>query len=184
MPETPSKEISTVASTSNQKYIDNLMLALRIRNVPGGRIGQIVAEVEAHLAESGEDPVDAFGKPSEYAKAWADDAERSLDWTKRIRYILGVAAAGAGGFLAALGGIRTATGETLWGLHAIFPLLVGVVLTVASAFITPLEHKIVDPRTGREPERLRRMGRRALVILGAVVLLFVGFAVVASIAVE
>lgn len=173
-----------MASTSNQKYIDNLMFALRMRNVPGEKVGQIVAEVEAHLAESGEDPVDAFGKPREYAKAWAADAGHSADRAKRLRFILGVAMAGAGGFLAAIGGIRTVIGDALWGSHPAVGLLVGVILMGGGAFIVPKEHKIVDPRTGREPERLRRMGRRAVITMGAAVLLFVAFAVIVSIAVQ
>jgi hypothetical protein len=44
------------------------VLALRMHDVPGDRIGQVVAEVESHVAESGEDPVDAFGSPPAYAE--------------------------------------------------------------------------------------------------------------------
>lgn len=170
-----------MASKSTRKYIDNLMFALRMRNVPGERIGQIAAEVEAHVAESGEHPVDAFGKPRDYARQWARDAGHPPDWTKRIRFVLGVAASGAGGFLSALGGIRTVTGETLWGLSAVVALLAGLVLLAVSAFTIPKEGKVVDPRTGREPERLRRAGRRAILVVGTAVLLFVAFATVISV---
>jgi drug/metabolite transporter (DMT)-like permease len=38
-----------------------------MRDVPGDRIGQVVAEVEAHVAESREAPVEAFGSAEEYA---------------------------------------------------------------------------------------------------------------------
>jgi hypothetical protein len=48
-------------------YLNRLVLALRMRDVPGERIGQVVAEVEAHVAESGEAPAEAFGSAEEYA---------------------------------------------------------------------------------------------------------------------
>jgi len=48
-------------------YVNRLVLALRMRDVPGERIGQVVAEVEAHIAESREAPVEAFGPAEEYA---------------------------------------------------------------------------------------------------------------------
>lgn len=49
-------------------YVNQLVLALRMRDVPGERIGQVVAEVEAHVAESREAPVDAFGSVEQYAE--------------------------------------------------------------------------------------------------------------------
>lgn len=48
-------------------YLDNLLLQLRLRDVPGDRIGQILAEVETHVADTGLGPVDAFGEAGEYA---------------------------------------------------------------------------------------------------------------------
>jgi hypothetical protein len=67
-------------------YVNRLVLALRARNVPGERIGQVVAEVEAHVAESHETPVEAFGSADEYA----DRVSAALDppATKRHRQAL------------------------------------------------------------------------------------------------
>jgi hypothetical protein len=48
-------------------YIDELVFALRLRDVSRDRIGQVVADVETHVATTGEDPVDAFGTAAEYA---------------------------------------------------------------------------------------------------------------------
>ncbi|MEV4731731.1 hypothetical protein [Saccharopolyspora sp. NPDC049426] len=50
------------------KYTDDLHKALRFHEVSGERVGEVLAEVEAHVAETGEDPVDAFGKPRDYAR--------------------------------------------------------------------------------------------------------------------
>src|SRR3954453_1987335 len=54
--------------TSVQTYNDKLLYALRLRNVPGPRIAEVLAEVDSHVAESGEDPCDAFGEPGLYAE--------------------------------------------------------------------------------------------------------------------
>lgn len=48
-------------------YVDELVFALRMRDVPGERIGQVIAEVEAHVAESHEAPAETFGSADEYA---------------------------------------------------------------------------------------------------------------------
>jgi len=36
--------------------LDNLLIQLRLRDVRGDRIGQILAEVETHVADTGLDP--------------------------------------------------------------------------------------------------------------------------------
>ncbi|MDA3647748.1 hypothetical protein LZ318_36955 [Saccharopolyspora indica] len=53
--------------TLDAKYRDELLLALRMHEISGERVGEVLAEVEAHVRETGEDPVEAFGKPREYA---------------------------------------------------------------------------------------------------------------------
>lgn len=55
------------------RYCDALLTALRMAEVPGPRIGEVLTEVRAHLAESGEDPVEAFGTAEEYAAALAPE---------------------------------------------------------------------------------------------------------------
>lgn len=56
-----------------ESYIDRLVIELRMRDVPGNRIGQIVAEVETHAADSGEDPAEAFGDPATYSEQVATE---------------------------------------------------------------------------------------------------------------
>jgi hypothetical protein len=60
----------------SRTYEDDLVLALRVRNVPRSRIGEVLADVEAHVAASGEDPIEAFGPPDEYAVRVAADAHQ------------------------------------------------------------------------------------------------------------
>ena len=56
-----------------RRYCDALLLALRMAGVPGPRIGEVLAEVRGHLAETGGDPVESFGAPEEYAAALTGD---------------------------------------------------------------------------------------------------------------
>lgn len=67
-------------------YVNRLVVALRMRDVPGERIGQVVAEVEAHVAESREAPVEAFGPAEEYADRVSSALARPE--TKRHRQAL------------------------------------------------------------------------------------------------
>lgn len=58
-------------STPDKRWCDQLVLELRLRDVDGAAIGDALAQVEAHCAESGETPQDAFGDPAAYADALA-----------------------------------------------------------------------------------------------------------------
>ncbi len=56
----------------SDEWRDAFVLRARLRDVPGPRIGEALAEVETHCAESGETPAEAFGDPVRYAQALAD----------------------------------------------------------------------------------------------------------------
>ncbi|GAB3547859.1 fumarate reductase subunit D [Actinopolyspora lacussalsi] len=62
-----------MSTGSSEKYRNELLFALRMREVPGARIGDVLAEVETHVAETGQDPVEAFGTPGEYAARVAEE---------------------------------------------------------------------------------------------------------------
>ncbi|MDR1808584.1 MAG: hypothetical protein LBR33_11855 [Propionibacteriaceae bacterium] len=51
------------------EWASAFLIELRLQEVPGDRIGDALAEVEAHVAESGETAAEAFGDPAEYAKS-------------------------------------------------------------------------------------------------------------------
>lgn len=166
--------------TSTEKYIDNLILALQLRGVPGEKIGQVVAEVEAHVAESGEDPSDAFGKPRDYARTWARNTSHPVHWSEWVRGALGIAACAAGGWLLGIGVIRTFTGEMVLGQHALLAVVIGVVL-LAGGSLAVRKNVVIDPRTGLEPRRVKRAARHGFLIAGTAVLLFVAAAIVISV---
>lgn len=60
-----------------------LLLELRMRDIPGTRIGEIMAEVDSHCADSGEDPRDAFGDPLAYARSF--EVPQSDRWRQIVR---------------------------------------------------------------------------------------------------
>jgi len=55
-------------TTSIDTYRNDLLLALRLRDVPGPRIAEVLAEVESHASDTGEDPRESFGAPRVYAE--------------------------------------------------------------------------------------------------------------------
>ena len=146
-------------TTTSETYVRRLLTALRTHEVPSERIAEVVAEVESHLAETGEDPVVAFGTPRVYAAAVAGDDSRS--W-------LGAVPAALLGGLAGLSVALTALAVVDRDDHVVgVPLPAAVVVTLllvaATAVLAQRQYRpVVDPRTGR-----RRMigGGWALVLL-------------------
>lgn len=53
---------------TQRQWCEDFVLELRLRDVPGPEIGECLAEVEGHCAETGETPEQAFGDPVGYAR--------------------------------------------------------------------------------------------------------------------
>lgn len=49
------------------RWMEDFLLALRLREVSGARIGELMAEVESHCAASGAEVQHTFGSPKDYA---------------------------------------------------------------------------------------------------------------------
>lgn len=62
--------------TLDGKHREELQVALRLHEISGERVGEVLAEVEAHVRETGEDPVEAFGRPHECAARVAEQLDR------------------------------------------------------------------------------------------------------------
>lgn len=67
------------ATRTNDTWMDDFTLALRLRSVRGDAIGDAVAVVREHLADSGETATEAFGAPRSYA------AQLELPTVARLR---------------------------------------------------------------------------------------------------
>jgi len=141
-----------------QDYSDELLLALRMCDVPSPRIAEALAEVHSHVADTGEDPHQAFGAPREYAKDVAAALGRNaptpswrlvLSWSTPA-YGLGT---GLGAWLVLDGLLaRVAGDDGVFGLPPVVPLLLGAtVLTVFCVALFRLEREeapVLDPRSG------------------------------------
>lgn len=58
---------------------DAFLWRARLLDLPGERIGEALAEVDAHCAETGESPLDAFGDAADYATALVRSGARPAD---------------------------------------------------------------------------------------------------------
>lgn len=132
------------------KWRDDLILRLRMKDVPGETIGDILFEADAHLRETGERPEDAFGSPKAYATERAMIVpERHRSTGNRMRLVLIALVGGFTGFLAASSAWSLGSGSDLYlGIPAWLGL--AVAFAVAALFIPRLPVDLIrDPRTGR-----------------------------------
>ncbi len=75
------------------EWRDRLLLELRDCEVPGATIGEVLAEVDAHCAATGETPQESFGDPATYAEpvATAVGARPTPDSVVALKAFLTVA---------------------------------------------------------------------------------------------
>jgi hypothetical protein len=148
---------------TDQVWCEDLVLALRVQDVPGTRIGEVLAEVQSHLAETGEDPRQAFGTPKEYATEVAGALGitptgllghlRRAGWGDlAVGLLFGLASFLLADALWSLGaGESAALGLPAWALTAIAVLALGsgIARLVVRARHEPGD-RVVDPRTGAD----------------------------------
>ena len=131
-----------MTTTGIDTYRRELVPALRAGNVPPERIGEIVAEVESHVADTGEDPREAFGPARDYAAGFRHPRSRASVATTLVGALCG--------FLVAVGIIGLVDGEPAFGLPAWVVLAAGLVLWIPTLVIVLRESvPVPDPRTGR-----------------------------------
>jgi hypothetical protein len=173
-----------------QVWSDDLLLALRMREVPGARIGEVLAEVQSHVAETGEDPRAAFGEPRAYADEVADalgTPRRGLGALLRSVEVgdLTIAlACGLASFLLADGLWSLGAGEDgVLGLPAWLVTVAAVLVlggaaarTVAAARRGRADDAVIDPRTGADMVPFPRWAVALLIAVPvlALVAMFVG----------
>lgn len=117
----------TTTEKSTRKWLNELVLELRIQNITGAAIGDTVAEVEAHLAETAEAPREAFGTPREYAATLNLPTDTSGRLTPQwwIKLATGLTL----GFLGGLWLVPSGVAALKRDEGAVFP--VGMVITLA-----------------------------------------------------
>ncbi|MEX5721277.1 HAAS signaling domain-containing protein [Geodermatophilus maliterrae] len=141
-------------TTGTDTYRRELVQALRLRDVAPERIGDIVAEVESHVAETGEDPREAFGPARDYAASVTQPRSRGSWVSFRALIVLSAVC----GWLISRGVFGLVRGEPLHGLPAGVVLGIGWLLWVPPVLAQARRNAPVpDPRTGRRltPGRAR-----------------------------
>ncbi len=144
-------------------YRNDLLLALRLGEVPGPRIAEALAEVDSHVAETGEDPRTAFGPAQEYAAELLAvlDPGRRPGWrgylgSLRASDLLVALVAVVGGWSLADGLFALASGtSSSVGLPAAVAAGVGALLLAGLAAVIVRsardgQDRVLDPRTGAD----------------------------------
>ena len=116
-------------TTQIDDYLAALTETLELRDVPTDAIAEIVREVESHVAESGENPVEAFGEPSRYADSFASPTRSRGFWPQ----VIAAGLLGFGGGYSLLAGVLglLSNSDGLPWLPPIAQVVVGVVGLIA-----------------------------------------------------
>lgn len=126
----------TTKQLTDKQWLDEMIIELRLREVKGPAIGDAVAAVETHCAESGESASDAFGDPRSYARALDFPASQvnqkdAAGWVRA----LAPTAVGLVGLYLVPGIVRASFEHAAvavgWGEVAALGLLAGFVLLLA-----------------------------------------------------
>ena len=133
-------------TTGTDTYRRELVQALRAGNVLPERIGEIVAEVESHVADTGEDPREAFGPARDYAAGFRRPRSRRSVAALVAPSLLSALCS----FLVVVGVLGLVDGEPASGLPAWVALTAGLVLWIpALVVVLRSSAPVRDPRTGR-----------------------------------
>lgn len=123
---------------ADDAWRDAFVLELRMREVPGTVIGEALAEVDAHCADSGQTPQEAFGDPVRYAAQRASGTVGPVATRRtalRAWWVLTAAIVGAEGLWLGItavldrGEAAVRLGDVLTG--ALLPPVLAVILAVA-----------------------------------------------------
>jgi hypothetical protein len=147
-------------STELESYRNDLLMALRLKDVSGPRIAEVLAEVDSHVQETGESPVEAFGPPKDYAHEVVtalrpDDATGMFMWDWGRAAVTGLGSF-AGAVLLIEGLITSiAGGPGPSGLPPVVAVVAGLILLVGIAFSLVRStrrsgDRVIDPRSGED----------------------------------
>jgi hypothetical protein len=145
----PAEEYAQDALTGRRplrsRYLRRLGTELAERGLPGTRVGQVLAEVDEYVRDSGQSPLEAFGPPDEYAERVVEAAgPQPADPVRSPPRDLLVAAGTTAGTLLAVEGV------TALLRREPAPLTLGVVV---AALVLPAVH-VAAGRLVRRPAPL------------------------------
>lgn len=122
-------------------YLNDLRTALELRDASEDQTADIIRQTRSHLIDTGEDPYDAFGEPSDYAKQYAPHSTTMRFWALIIGSVV---LATSGGCLLANSIINLVGEKTiLWGLDPLFGIIAGsllIVIWIVALVIVGIRH--------------------------------------------
>lgn len=71
-------------ATTRAAWLQDLTFLLRLRGVDGRKIGDTLAQVEAHCDDAGQEPLEAFGEPAGYAASLRFAPAAPEGWTLTV----------------------------------------------------------------------------------------------------
>ena len=98
----------------NEHYLSRLEFWLRAGGTDGVRTVSVLSDVRTHLADSGENPYEAFGPPRSYAKEFGEDSRGRWSWPRRAAGVVALVAIVASGYSAADDIAHLRTQRPLW----------------------------------------------------------------------
>ncbi|MBF0671767.1 MAG: hypothetical protein IR160_04190 [Salinibacterium sp.] len=121
-----SNDYLRLAPSVDPAWVEDFVLELRLLDVPGTHIGDALALVESHVAESGESAQDAFGDAREYAKESArGQVPDALDFSWILGSVFGL-----------IGMLLTIFGVQAWFFDSgVFELSVGTLVLIAMVLV-------------------------------------------------
>ena len=123
-----STEPADLAPHVDAAWADAFVIELRLRDVPGDVIGDVLTEVDSHVVDSGTSADDAFGDPVQYAAQVAESAARPTPDSARETVPL---ALGGGALVVAVdGAVAWAGGGTVDVTGGTVALVTSVVVAV------------------------------------------------------
>ncbi|MGO4103629.1 hypothetical protein AB4Y63_06730 [Leifsonia sp. YAF41] len=128
-----------------EKYTSELVMELREHEVGGKIIGDAVAQVESHSAESGAEPSAEFGTPQEFAGELARGRTKKIGWPL---YVTSAILTLGGGVLLLRGIFGVIQDrEILWGIPPLVGIIVGTLAILAWILVMIVAaDPIRDPR--------------------------------------
>jgi hypothetical protein len=161
--------MATTMLDQHKKWRNRLVYELRMADVPGVEIGDILLEVESHLLETGETPEEAFGEANVYAASRAEVVPpASVEEGKGMGVVMIALLAFVGSFAFVSGALTAGRGEE--SAFLLNPWIVTIIGAGILAFtLVKLPRDFVrHPATG---DPLLGEGNEPRVVLGAVVAL-------------
>ncbi|MFS0705338.1 hypothetical protein AB6N23_12515 [Cellulomonas sp. 179-A 9B4 NHS] len=139
-------ELQDIAPHVDATWREELVLELRLYDVPGDAIGGALAEVEAHCVDSGEDAQEAFGDARTYAASLARATGRRDDEPLPLRTVGPAAAETVGIMATTTGAVALLRGQPA-DVHlsaVVLLLLLGVAFVGVVRRPTPVLRLLLD----------------------------------------